>query len=101
MSVFWDGVLPRPRNGRAGSETQRAASAIRVAPTGRMALARVDGPLDGENGTALLQRLLPLCGRARRVVLDLRRADFVDSAGVRALMQVKKAVEAAGGELRL
>lgn len=37
----------------------------------------------------------------RRVVLDLRTADYLDSQGVRALLRLQDGLRAAGGELRL
>jgi anti-anti-sigma factor len=83
------------------TETAPSAFELRVVEAGRMALARVEGPLDVEHATRLLNRLQPLCRTARRLVIDLRRADYIDSSGVRALMLLHSELEGQGGELRL
>ncbi len=88
----------------AGSETvERPGSPfeLKVVEAGRMALARVQGPVDAEHAPSLLMQLEPLCTRHRRLVLDLRRADYVDSAGVRALLHLHERLEPHQGELRV
>jgi anti-anti-sigma factor len=74
---------------------------VRARQAGRMALAEVTGPLDREHSPVLLERIRPLCDTARRVVLDLRRTEFIDSDAVRALLELRDGMEARGGELRL
>jgi anti-anti-sigma factor len=69
--------------------------------TGRMALARVTGAIDVVHSADFQARMQPVCDTAQRVVLDLRRADFIDSEGVRALMVLHDQMEARGAELRL
>lgn len=82
--------------------TRRAVSfELRAATSGRMLLARVHGPLGMDTVPEFLERLLPLCEGMRRVVLDLRTADYLDSQGVRALLLLQERLRAAGGELRL
>lgn len=73
---------------------------LKVAESGRQVLARVEGPLDVEHSPELLARLERV-GGARRVVVDLRGADYVDSAGVRALLRLQGELRAAQSELVL
>jgi len=74
---------------------------LRVSEVGRLALVRVSGAIDGENATAFYTRLRPVTERCQRIVVDLRRVEFVDSPGVRALLALKEHVERRQGELRL
>lgn len=74
---------------------------LRVSQAGRMTLAQVFGPCDAENTPRILAQLVPLAGPSRRIVLDLRRAEFVDSAGIRGLLGLQTRLEQAGAELRL
>lgn len=74
---------------------------LRVVEAGRMILARLSGPLDAEHSQRLMERLRPLCAPSRKLVLDLRWTNFVDSAGVRALLELQDQLHAAHGELRL
>lgn len=73
----------------------------RVWEAGRRVLARAFGELDGEAARALESRLLPLCRGRRRVVLDLRGVEYLDSNGVRALLRLHHQLQGQGGELRL
>ncbi len=74
---------------------------LRVVEAGRMTLARLTGPLDAEHSRRMLERLEGLCGPSRKLVLDLRWTSFVDSAGVRALLELHGRLQGAHGELRL
>lgn len=74
---------------------------LEESPDDRSVVARVAGPLDLEHAAAFLRWVEPLCAAPRRVVLDLCDVDFVDSAGVRALMHLRERVEAAQGEMVL
>ncbi len=77
---------------------------MRVVESGKMVLARIDGPFDGEHAPEVLRRLKPFCEAASRVVVDLRRTDYLDSTGVRALLQLQESMEAkaeGGAEFRL
>ena len=78
-----------------------SAPGLRISEAGRMILVQVVSPLDAENTPRMLSRLLPLIGSSRRVVLDLRRTEFVDSAGVRGLLGLQARSEQSGAELRL
>ena len=64
-------------------------------------MVRVTGPLDIQHSSEFLEELRPLCDHPRVVVVDLRSADYVDSSGVRALMQLDERLSATKGELRL
>ena len=74
---------------------------LRVVESGKLVLARLDGPLDYAHAEEVRGRLEPFCHKARRVVIDLRRAQYLDSTGVRTLLQLQQAAEAHEAELRL
>ncbi|HTE18267.1 MAG TPA: STAS domain-containing protein [Armatimonadota bacterium] len=74
---------------------------ICTAETGSLALARINGPLDLATAPHFLNRLQPLFSPRRRVVLDLRGVDYIDSDGVRALLRVQQDVETDSGAIRL
>jgi anti-anti-sigma factor len=105
LSVGVNGIeLAAPGTGPLPEAALRALPAefgLKVLEAGKRVLARVTGPLDQASAPQLLARLEPLCTASRRVVLDLRRADFLDSSGVRALLQLRSALQANSGELRL
>ena len=67
----------------------------------RASMVRVTGPLDIQHSSEFLEELRPLCDEPRLLVVDLRSADYVDSSGVRALMQLEERLSASRGELRL
>jgi anti-anti-sigma factor len=75
--------------------------ALRIKEVGSQLLVRVSGPLDLENDAAFLRELRRQETEARQVVVDLRDADYLDSAGVRALLQLKSELEGHRAELRL
>ena len=95
------GLARRGGRRRLAGEREAAPFELRVAQAGRAALARIDGPLSGEHCPRLLDGVRPLCRGLRRVVLDLRRTQYIDSSGIRALLQLQQEVEAGKGELRL
>jgi anti-anti-sigma factor len=74
---------------------------LKVVDAGRKTLARLTGPLDLVYGPTLTERLDGIAARACRLVLDLRRSEYVDSDGVRALLRLHAALDASGGQLRL
>ena len=74
---------------------------IRTAESGRLVLARVSGPLDLATVPSFVNRLQSLHAPRRRLVLDLRDVDYIDSDGVRALLHVQEDLEADAGEIRL
>ncbi len=80
--------IPGPRSRR---EPRPAAGSVRL---------RVAEPLNEAASRSLLSRLGPLDPHAR-VVLDLRDAEYADSAGIRMLQQLRSALESTGGELSL
>lgn len=95
------GLSPRAQGRPLLAPASETGSILRVSEAGRMILVQVLGPLDSENAPRILNRLSPLTGPSRRIVLDLRRTEFVDSAGIRALMSLQARAEAAEAELRL
>jgi anti-anti-sigma factor len=70
--------------------SRRAGAAVVVAPAGEVDLATVD---------AVRAELDAARGEAGLVVLDLREVTFIDSAGVRLVLEGSRALAAAGGEL--
>ena len=74
---------------------------IRIAQAGQRILARVTGEMDGAAARSLESRLSPLIAEGRRVVLDLRQAAYLDSDGVRALLRLRRDLQARHGELCL
>jgi anti-sigma B factor antagonist len=74
---------------------------VRMSEIGRGLLARVRGPLDLHYAPGFQQQLRRHLAAGKPVVVDLREADYVDSSGVRILLQLHKELDAAGGELRL
>jgi anti-anti-sigma factor len=83
-----------------GTQTP-AGTEISLTETGSRVLARLRGPFDSYQGGRFLERLRATCRERRSVVLDLRGADYIDSDGVRLLLQLRSDVELCRGELRL
>jgi anti-anti-sigma factor len=69
---------------------RRANDAVVVVPVGEIDLATVDR-LQAEIDAA--------AGEAKQVVLDLRAVSFIDSAGLRLVVQSSRALEVGGGML--
>lgn len=87
---------------REGSEKRSTAPfEVRISEIGRGVLARVRGPLDLHYAPGFQQQLRRHLGAGKPVVVDLREADYIDSSGVRTLLQLHKDLDATGGELRL
>jgi anti-anti-sigma factor len=87
-------------------EVQTAAVSVVPPPAATLAAARVAivcvlEPLDQEGANRLLERVRPLAHSSRCLVIDLTRAEFVDSMGVRALLSLAEEQEAKDKELRL
>jgi len=69
---------------------------------GRTALLTPPGPFDGPAAEWLRRdaRALILTG-CRSLILDLRRSDYVDSQGARALLSLRDEISRHGGRVRL
>src|SRR5437868_1650041 len=74
---------------------------VTVVEPGPRTLARLEGPIDEDHAPALQRWIEPLCIPSQQLVLDLRRADLLDSAGVRALLLLQERLEEGGGHLCL
>lgn len=95
-------TLTVPNQPASGKSTAAAGVAgLKIHESGRSVIVRVLGPLDLERVPLFLGRLEPLCTTGRRVVLDLLHADYVDSSGVRAILQLQSQLAELRGELRL
>lgn len=74
---------------------------LRIDDTEEGVLAHVVGPLDVEHAPGFRERLAPHLRHAQRIIVNLLRADYVDSEGVRSLMALHRSAEAAHADLRL
>jgi anti-anti-sigma factor len=74
---------------------------VRVVDAGRSVMVQVEGPMDLAQSSQFLDRMRPLSQGCQRLIVDLRRADFIDSSGVRALLVLQERLAAHQGELRL
>lgn len=68
---------------------------------GHLGLLCVTEPLDLTGAEQLSERIQRLSMNCRCVVLDLSAAEFLDSDGVRALLQLSREMQTADRELRL
>ena len=83
-------------------ELQRTpAFSLKVVDTGRTVIATVHGPLDIESAPRLISQISTPGHNQKRLVLDLTTADYVDSAGVRALLLLQQQHAHVDTELRL
>jgi anti-anti-sigma factor len=62
---------------------------------------RVGGALDLESARGLREQLTPLFTEGQKLVVDLRNTDYVDSAGVRALLEIQEELERLRGALHV
>jgi anti-anti-sigma factor len=65
------------------------------------ALAYLHGELDACSVSCLRARLIPVAMTGRDIVIDVAGLDFVDTAGVVALIDLQREALKAGGSLRL
>jgi anti-sigma B factor antagonist len=65
------------------------------------AIVRVDGELDLGTAPKLADELETPTAGGKRVVLDLTGCGFIDSSGLRTLLQARSAAAAGGGSLAL
>lgn len=87
----------------SGGNSERIADTFeaKVSEMGRGVLVRIRGPLDLHYSAGFLVQLRRYTSVGKQVVVDLREAQYVDSSGIRALMQLQKDLDAAQGDLRL
>jgi anti-sigma B factor antagonist len=65
------------------------------------AVAHLHGELDAYSVRCLRARLMPIAMTGRDIVIDLNGVDFVDTAGLVALIDLQREARRAGGSLRL
>jgi anti-sigma B factor antagonist len=82
--------MPMDQEPSFGVERSRRGEAVVVAPTGEIDLATVD---------AVREQILAARGEASRVVLDLRGVDFLDSTGLRLIVEAQRDAEQEGWAL--
>lgn len=86
---------------RTLGEQPPAAFGLQVWTEGDAVTAQVAGPLDAAHAPELLGRLRSCLRPRARLVVDLTRAEYVDSTGVRALLALKADLEAEQGSVRV
>ncbi|MQS08562.1 STAS domain-containing protein [Streptomyces alkaliphilus] len=74
---------------------------ISRAGDGGVRVVTLAGEIDYHNRAAFAAALTVPPGPRPRVVLDMRRVSFMDSTGLNALITAHRALDAAGGRLRL
>jgi len=74
---------------------------LKIQAAGRSVVVRVAGPFDLETATRLCAGIAASSRTSRRVLLDLSQASYIDSPGVRALLQLQSDLTASQRELRL
>lgn len=65
------------------------------------AVAHLHGELDACTVICLRSRLMPIAMAGRDIIINLARLDFVDTAGLVALIDLQREAHRAGGSLRL
>lgn len=65
------------------------------------AVAHLHGELDAYTVRCLRMRLTPIAMTGRDISIDLARLDFIDTAGLVALIDLQREARRAGGSLRL
>jgi anti-anti-sigma factor len=78
-----------------------AGMGLKIQAAGRSVVVRVAGPFDLETATRLSAGIAASSRTSRRVLLDLSQASYIDSPGVRALLQLQSELTASRRELRL
>jgi len=91
-------AVPASSLGFAGGP---AGIGLKIQAAGRSVVVRVAGPFDLETAARLSAGIAASAGTSRRVLLDLSQASYIDSPGVRALLQLQSDLHASQRELRL
>ena len=68
---------------------------------GKTVLLRVGGRLDAKTAPTLLERVMPLAGMGRNLVMNLAGVTFMGSSGVGVLLAIAQAYQDHKGSLRL
>lgn len=85
----------------AGNASRASVPAAASAQAGHTTLLCATEPLDIGGAARLLERVRPLLPSCSCLLLDLQQAEFIDSSGVRMLLQLLHELESPGRELRL
>jgi anti-sigma B factor antagonist len=64
-------------------------------------IVELEGSLDGKTAPEVREQLRPVLLRARKLILDLSRVDYLSSAGLRLLLLTYREVTAAQGKVVL
>src|SRR5262245_60565535 len=90
----WSGMNGPGKREAKGTSTGDESLRFRSFTCGRVGYARVSGPLDMAAMGPLRQQVQGLLDNGcRALILDLSGVQFVDSQGVRALLQLRETVE--------
>ena len=73
----------------------------RVVDLGCRALLRIAGPLDVATTPALGEALQPFRGPGQQLILDLRRVEYIETPGLRLLLELNELLQSSGGRLCL
>ena len=87
--------------GKGLRSASRPRLSPRVADCGSKAFLNVPLPLDLVSSPEFLAQARSVCKSCRCLVVDLSQAEYLDSAGVRALLALRQELEQAEKELRL
>ncbi len=79
--------MPMEQDSSFGVERSRRGEAVVVTPEGEIDLATMD---------AVRDELMAARGEAQRVVLDLRRVEFLDSCGLRLIVEAQRDADQEG-----
>ncbi len=64
-------------------------------------LAVIEGKLAADEALPLIAELTNLAGKAEKLVIDIRGLEYINAAGVRALLKIRKAIMDQGGVVLL
>lgn len=80
---------------------REAGFQLQVSEDAQSVAIRVIGALDIETAPALEARMLPVRPAVRRIVVDLREADYLESGGVKVLFALQEQLDDQEGNIRV
>jgi len=70
---------------------------ILVTPTASVTTVEVSGDIDSSSAPLAQQRILGLVNPSCRILLDMRRVEYMSSAGLRMLLSLYRSIASGGG----